>query len=67
MRFRGEVPGRAEKRDEAVLWRKRREVEGGRMVEGGAGAEVEARVSLPKGSGEEGNSISKPDISAKSR
>lgn len=39
------------------------------MVEGGAGAgaEIEARVSSPKGSGEEGNSISKPDISAKSR
>lgn len=39
----------------------------GRVVEGGTGTELGAAVSSPKGSGEEGNSISKPDISAKSR
>lgn len=60
MRFLGEVPGKAEKREEAVLWRRRRAVEGGAMTESGG-------ASSARGSGDEGSSISKPDMSAKSR
>jgi hypothetical protein len=64
MRFLGEVPGRAENRDETALWRTRRvlTVEGGAAEEGGMTTD-----SSPSGSGDEGNSISKPDISAMSR
>lgn len=64
MRFLGDVPGIAENRDEAALWK------GRRVVDGGGGATEPGAMTIdssPKGSGDEGNSISKPDISAKSR